>query len=192
MPANEWPALSSPSPDERTAKRLSGGIAASHGSRGSAPTASSPASLGTTIPSGTGSPACLRRPQLNALPPTRSRSAAVSSSSVLNVSTNVIILASPSYSCFLEADDGQADDADGVDRQPGDRRREVAHGGDAQDDPAQDLNRVVGRHQLREPLENRRHAADREYVPREEHERQREHHRQAAGLHLGLGNRRNQ
>src|SRR6185437_6709700 len=102
--------------------------------------ASSLMSLGTTIPSGTGSPACLSRPQLNAFPPTRSRSSAVNSSSVLHVSTNVIILASPSHCCFLEADDSQADDGDGVERQPGNWRREVAHGCAAQDDPAQDLN----------------------------------------------------
>src|SRR2546423_12472934 len=62
-------------------------MAWSHASVSTAPTPASLASPGTAMPSGTGSPACFSRAQLNAFPPTRGRSSVEISSSVLHAPT---------------------------------------------------------------------------------------------------------
>src|SRR5262245_38899264 len=90
MPAKEWPALSSPRPDDRTANRVPAGTLSSHASQGIVRISSSVASTGTTRPSGTGMPACFRRAQLYALPPIEAASAGTTWSSDLNVATSHI------------------------------------------------------------------------------------------------------
>ena len=84
MPANECPSLSSPMPDDRTAKRVRGGAESSHGSVARRRISASVASPAIARPSGTGNPACFSRAQLNALLPTRGRSPGVIASSVFN------------------------------------------------------------------------------------------------------------
>src|SRR5712692_2460910 len=79
MPANEYPSLSSPLPDDRTAKRVRGGAESSHGSVAKRRISASVASEAIARPSGTGNPACFSRAQLNALPPTRGRSSVATS-----------------------------------------------------------------------------------------------------------------
>src|SRR6266851_4056400 len=84
MPANEYPSLSSPMPDDRTANRVPGGAESIHGSVAQRRISASVAPLAITRPSGTGNPACFSRAQLNALPPTRGRSPGAIASSVFN------------------------------------------------------------------------------------------------------------
>ena len=68
------PALSSPIPDDRTANLVPAGSVSSHGSLVQPlQSSASVASLGMTMPSGTGNPACFSRAQLYALPPIRAQ-----------------------------------------------------------------------------------------------------------------------
>src|SRR5262245_3787139 len=140
MPANECPSLSSPRPEERTANSVPAGSDSSHGCSGSDRISSSVASLGIAIPLGTGTPACRRRAQLNDFPPIRGWSPPVTSSSVRNISTAISMSHLFTFCLLrglLEPDHRQADDSDGVEREPEDRLPQIAHRRAAQHDAAQ-------------------------------------------------------